>query len=161
MFRNGIYSNNKTNIPPEEKTNELAPVIEGRLYRPTYSYLIERNQYLVSPSVEPYQIYRHAPYAPDKIGLIKRHVLLDKNGQEIRHIDSESKELTSLDIGFNDITKIPPCISGMEQLTSLDLSHIYNITLPETMLDKKNLKINNAKQIQEQFPEHYQFLFNE
>ncbi|GGG52574.1 hypothetical protein GCM10010976_24590 [Bizionia arctica] len=88
LFRNDIYSHsNKTN-QTEAPAYQLAAVMRGNAYRPSYLYLPEREQYLVCSRLEPFGFRRYDAYAPPHPVEVKSHVLLDKKGQELQRFDT-------------------------------------------------------------------------
>lgn len=71
----------------------------------------------------------------------------------------ELKELTHLAIGGNDIHELPNTISKLNNLKKLNLLLLNDISLPETMVDMKKLRIERAGELKETLPAEFHFLF--
>ncbi len=81
LFRNDVFSSSKKETQVGDTIYQLAPVMRGKVYRPSYLYLANTEQYLVHGSVEPFGFRRYDIYAPPHPQSVKKYVLLNKTGQ--------------------------------------------------------------------------------
>jgi hypothetical protein len=96
-----------------------------------------------------------------KIAELKHLKLLNLYANGLDHFPEEIcelTELTHLDIGANNISEIPNCISQLTKLRELNLLSLENISLPETMLSMKELRIKGAEELKEALPKKFHFL---
>lgn len=89
LFRNTIYSDTLDLYPVRKAIYEMAPVMRGKVSRPNYFFLPERNQYLVGssirlPDLTKVEMDRLSGPRPSH-----RYVLLDGAGQLLRSFDTD------------------------------------------------------------------------
>jgi hypothetical protein len=88
LFRNDIFSSIKKDAQADDSIFQLAPVVRGKAYRPSYLYLPEQEHYLVCCRVEPFGFRRYDVYAPPHPQEVVSHVLLNNKGQVLHSFDT-------------------------------------------------------------------------
>ena len=81
LFRNDIFNSSKEKVQANDSLYQLAAIVRGKAYRPSYLYLPEQEHYLVCCRLEPFGFRRYDPYAPPHPIEVSSHILLNNKGQ--------------------------------------------------------------------------------